>query len=78
MDTLIFILVLAALAVFLFIRNKQRQAKVNPYEQELIKKFRGDAKKAQRLIDNESKRNPKLSSKQAAKNVLESLLRDQR
>ena len=69
------------MAIFLFIRNKQRQANINPYEQKLIKKFHGDHDKAQRLINAEltpPNDQKKKAAKKSAKNALESLLRDKR
>jgi hypothetical protein len=76
-DILIFILILTALSLFLWRQNKQRQAKVNPYEQESIKKFREDTKKARWLIRTEHKTNPKISTKKAARNAFQSLRQDQ-
>ncbi|HIP80893.1 MAG TPA: hypothetical protein EYH16_00580 [Leucothrix mucor] len=78
MDILIFTVILLALIVYLFLkqRNNKKRTDTNHYEKKLTKRCLNDHHRAERLIDFELKRHPKISREKAAKNALEALLKD--
>ena len=73
----IFFILLAIIAFFLLIRSSAN-TKVGNNEQKLVKRCYGDTEQAERLINLEKRRNPRLSRDMAAKAAVESLLRDNR
>jgi len=73
----IVLLVIALLAVFIRYRGK-KLTKESRSEQDLIRRCFGDRAQAERLIELERMRNPNLSRENAAKDAIDSLLRDNR
>ena len=73
----IVLLAIALLAVFIRYRGK-KVTKDIIFELDLIRRCFGDRAQAERLIELELTRNPKLSREDAAKDAIESLLRDNR
>ena len=74
---LIVLLVIALLIVFVRYRGK-KVTKESKSELDLIRRCFGDRAQVERLIELELSRNPKLSREDAAKDAIESLLRDNR
>ena len=75
----IFILLGIALLIFIILKSRNKTGlKIGSYEQRLIKKCYGDKTQAERLINRELSRNPSLSRDRAAKDAIESILRDNR
>ena len=78
MDKFIIILVAIAIIAFFFFQRSKSRSKISIHEHELLGKCFGDNDKAERLINLELKRNPKLSRENAAKYAIQSLKLDNR
>ena len=75
--TIATIIIILSLAVIIWYRFKKTTNNTR-HEQDLVKRCFGDTALSQRLINLELKRNPKLSRENAAKDAIESLIRDNR
>lgn len=75
-----FLLLSIATGIIIFYLRSRREAGpiIGHSEQRLLKRCYGDKELAERLINRELERNPKLSRDNAALDALESLLRDNR
>lgn len=75
-----FLLLAIATGIIIFLLRSRRESGpiIGHSEQRLLKRCYGDKELAERLINRELQRNPKLSRDNAALDALESLLRDNR
>ncbi len=78
MHILILALLLVAVVVILFWLRERVHGNANVHEDMLVRKCFGNKETAERLIDLELKRNPKLKRDTAAKWAIQALVRDNR
>ncbi|MCK5720145.1 MAG: hypothetical protein KAH84_09395 [Thiomargarita sp.] len=73
---LIFIVITFIFITFFFLFRNKSETKIYDNYQKLLRRCFNDKAQVERLINYELKRNPNLSREKAAKDALESLIRD--
>lgn len=76
MDKISVVLLTIAIIALFFFWLKKYKSKTGSFERQLIGKCFGDHNKADRLISFELQKNPQLPRETAAKNAIQSLMRD--
>ncbi|MDM8564414.1 hypothetical protein QUF74_02035 [Candidatus Halobeggiatoa sp. HSG11] len=74
----ILIIALIVIVVIFFLSRRSNKTIISNQEKKLIQICFGDKEKAERLINYELKRHPKLSRKEAADDAVKSIGRDNR